>query len=197
MPEPSHSSFDRLLTGEEDGQWVSIQGIVRSATYVSGYSTLTVAAGVTRVDILMPGKQPGFEKLVDARIDAVGNCGPIFNPKRQVTGFHLWTPSLDQIKIIDPPLPDPFSLSAHPIGNLLQFSLTDRPGHRVHVQGCVLCNGRDAGCLSRMPRGGLAVSTAQLVQVRVGQQVDAAGFPAPTSILLSLARCDFQADSSL
>jgi hypothetical protein len=39
LPEPSQSSFDRLLTGEEDGQWVSIQGIVRSATYVSGYST--------------------------------------------------------------------------------------------------------------------------------------------------------------
>jgi signal transduction histidine kinase/CheY-like chemotaxis protein len=179
LPEPSHRSFDRLLTGEEDGQWVALEGIVRSATYVSGYSSLTVATGGTRIDILMPGKQAGFENLVDARIQAVGNCGPIFNPKRQVTGFHLWTPRLDQIKIIDPPRPDPFSLTTHPIGNLLQFSPADRPGHRVHVQGVVTLQWPGRWLFVKDASGGLAVSTAQLVPVRIGQQVDAAGFPAP------------------
>jgi hypothetical protein len=80
---------------------------------------------------------------------------------------------------IPPPLPDPFSLSTHRIGNLLQFSLTDRPGHRVHVQGVVTLQWPGRLLFVKDATGGLAVSTAQLVPVRVGQQVDVAGFPAP------------------
>ena len=197
LPEPSHDSFDRLLTGEEDGQWVSIVGIVRSATYVAGYSTLTVATGGTRVDILLPGKQPGFEKLVDARIYARGNCGPIFNPKRQVTGFHLWTPKLDEIKVIEPARSDPFSPATHPIGNLLQFSLADRPGHRVHVQGVVTLQWPGRWLFVKDATGGLAVSTTQVVPVKLGQRVDVAGFPAPNQVFACLARCDLQAAQRL
>ena len=179
LPEPIHASFDRLFNGEEDAQWISIEGIVRSASYADGNSILNVATGGTRIDVLMPGKPKGYEELVDARIYANGNCGPIYNPKRQVTGFTLMTPELSQVTVIEPARTDPFSLAVQPVARLLQFSLTSRPGHRVRVRGVVTLQWPGRWIFIKDATGGLQVLTAKSIPVKVGQQVDAAGFPAP------------------
>lgn len=179
LPEPIHASFDRLFNGEEDAQWISVEGIVRSATYADGNSILNVATGGTRIDILIPGRPKGYDKLVDARISANGNCGPIYNLKGQVTGFTLMTPDLSQVTVIEPARVDPFSLDAQPAGKLLKFSLTRRPGHRVLVRGVVTLQWPGRWIFIKDASGGLQVLSAKSIPVKVGQQVDAAGFPAP------------------
>ena len=179
LPHADSTYLDRLLTGFDDGQWVSIDGVVRAAAAAKGYSTLTMMRGNTRFDVVMPGQQPGFEKLVDARVRVSGNCGPIFNVKRQVTGFHLLTPGLSQIEVLEPASADPFSLDVQPIGELLKFSPGEKPGHRVHVQGIVTLQWPGRWVFIKDATGGLALPTTEPVPVSIGQPVDVAGFPVP------------------
>lgn len=179
LPAARITTLDKLLSGVEDGQWLSIDGIVRAASFEKDYSTLTMVRGNIRFDVVMPGRQPGFEKLVDARVWVSGNCGPIFNPKRQVTGFRFLTPDLSQIKVSEPGGADPFSQKVEPIIDLLQFAPRQKPGHRVRVQGIVTLQWPGRWLFIRDSTGGMAITTTQSVPVNVGQPVDVAGFAMP------------------
>ena len=110
---------------------------------------------------------------------ASGNCGPIFNIRRQVTGFRLLTPGINQVKVIQPAGGDPFSLKVQPITDLLKFAPLDSPGHRVRVRGIVTLQWPGQWLFLKDATGGLAVPTSGTVPVSVGQQVDAAGFAEP------------------
>ena len=61
IPKAEDTNFDQLLSGFDDGRWVSLDGIVRSAVFAKGYSTLTLVRGKVRFDVIMPGKQEGLE----------------------------------------------------------------------------------------------------------------------------------------
>jgi signal transduction histidine kinase/CheY-like chemotaxis protein len=193
LPGPKDVGLDRLLTGIEDGQWVVVDGIVRSAVYAKGHSTLTLVNSGNRIDVIMPGKQPGFEKLIDARIRVAGNCGPIFSSRRQVTGIHLWTPDLDQVKVMEPAAEDPFSLAIRPANSLLQFSPEGRPGHWIHLRGIVTLQWPGRSLYIKDRTGGLAVQTTESIPVRVGQWVDVAGFPVPHGFSPALQDAIFRA----
>jgi signal transduction histidine kinase/DNA-binding response OmpR family regulator len=179
LPPPQLTTLDRLLSGLDDGQWITIDGIVRSAVYRQGYSTLTLAKNNVRFDVLIPGKQAGYEKLVDSAVRVNGNCGPEYNHKRQLFGFHLWTFDLSQVKVIERAPVDAFSRAIDPIASLLQFSTNYSPGHRVHLRGIVTLQWPGRLLFIRDATGGLAVPTKYVTPVGVGQQVDVVGFPAP------------------
>jgi signal transduction histidine kinase/DNA-binding response OmpR family regulator len=191
LPKVESTTLDRLLSGQDDGQWVSIDGIVRSVIYEKGHSTLTVVTGGNQIDVIMPGEQPGYEELVDARIVVNGNCGPIFNANRQLLGFHLWTPDIKQVKVIEPARTDPYSLPIRPIGDVLRFAPDENPGHRVHVQGIVTLQWPGRWLFIKDATGGLAVETNQSIPVTVGRQVDLVGFPAPNTYSPALQDASF------
>jgi signal transduction histidine kinase/CheY-like chemotaxis protein len=178
LPQPERGNGDRLLTGAMDGQWVNIEGIVRSAGFADGHFLLTLARGASRINIYFPAKPLRYEQFVDARVRVSGNCGPVFNPNGQVTGFLLWSPGINQIAVVEPPQPDPFSLAVRPIRNLLQFDPDLTPGHRVHIQGIVTLHWPGRWLFVKDASGGLAVPMNQSLALTVGQPVDLAGFPA-------------------
>ena len=192
LPAPEYTTLDRLLSGLDDGQRVGIDGIVRSAVYADGYSTLTLVKDHVRFDVLIPGKRPGFEKLVDSTVRVNGNCGPEYNNKRQLMGFHLWTSDLTQVKVIAPAPADAFSLHIDPIVNLLQFSPDYNPGHRVHVQGIVTLQWPGRLVLINDATSGLAIPTTEPIPVRVGERVDVVGFPAPKEFSATLQDATFR-----
>ena len=47
---------------------------------------------------------------MDTAVQVTGNCGPEYNHKRQLFGFHLWTYDLALVKVIEPARAAPFSL---------------------------------------------------------------------------------------
>jgi len=178
LPSPHPTTIDRLVSGLENGQSVTIDGIVRSAHMKQGVATLGLVNGTTEFDVSLPGNPLGYETLVDFRIRVNGICGSLFNRKQQLVGFHLSTPDLNQITILEPATPDPFSLKVQPIADILHFPRDGLPGHRVHVRGIVTLQWPGRVIFITDPTGPLAIYTDQANRAQLGQQVEVAGFPA-------------------
>lgn len=172
-------SLTQLLTGAEDGQWVEIEGIVRSVTAAGKNIVLTLALSdgdITATTVRESGVDYG--RLADARVRLRGNAGPLFNHRRQMTGAHLLFPGLETVTIEDPAPLYPFDSPIDPVSNLLRFTPDAAFRHRVHIRGLVtlIWPGRIL-CMQDGGQG-LCAETDQTTPVRPGDEVDAIGFPA-------------------
>jgi len=191
-PPPPRYSLDHLLTGMADSQWIEVEGVVRSveeSNHVTAYANqaasggtnilVAVATGTGRIDVIV--KEAGgfdYSKLIDAKVVVRGVSGPRFNRNRQLTGIHLFSQSLQQFRVVEPSLPDPFALPIRELNTVMRYTPDAPPGHRIRVRGVVTAN-RDDHFSSISERGqGLFVRTSAGNDLSVGDVVDVVGFPA-------------------
>ena len=109
LPKASESNLDSLLSGVDDGQWVSVTGIVRAALEEGGRSLLHLAIGNVPFSVYFPTNQAGLEKFVDSKVNVVGSWAPLFNRKRQLMGFQVLTPDVGSLTVLEPAPSNPFS----------------------------------------------------------------------------------------
>ncbi len=172
-------SLSDLLTGSQDGQWVELEGVVRSVMHSGQNVFLNLA--LTDGDIAATTlREEGvdYESLVDSRILLRGNAGPVFNHRRQMTGAHLLFPGMSTLRIEEPAPARPFDSPVVPAASLLRFTPNQAFRHRVHLRGSVTLfwPGR-ALCLQDRSQG-LCAQTAQTGKISPGQEADVVGFPA-------------------
>ena len=178
LPAARRVSLDRLSTGIEDGQWVAVQGIVRSAEIQADILALNIASGQMHVEVKMPLAQArGYKSLVDARIEVHGSVGPIFDQRRQLLGVSLYTPGLTSIQIISPAPAEPFSLPVTSVRNLFEYTPGADPDHRVRIRGVVAGRWGNAWFVTDGMRSATVLS-AEKASLKPGDLVDAVGFPA-------------------
>ena len=169
----------QMLTGEEDGQWVEVEGVVRSVATDGMNEILNLALGdgpILAATVREPGAD--YAALVDAQIILRANCGPTFNHKRQLTGALLLFPSLATLRIEKPAPAHPFDGPLASIGKLLNFTPNISFRHRIHIRGAVtlLWPGRTI-CIQDGAQG-LCAQTNQTTPLRPGEIADVIGFPA-------------------
>ncbi len=177
---PAHArrvNMAYLLTGAEDGQWIEVEGLVRSVRKSGEEITIGLAASDGVVEATTIG-EPGvdYDRLVDARVLLRGNAAPIFNLKRQMVGFRLFFPGIAAIRIEEPSLADPFSLPARSIGGLLRFEPGQPFLHRVHARGRVTLQWPGRSLCIQNGADGLCAQTDQSTPIEPGQMADVAGF---------------------
>ncbi len=177
LPPAPRVTLESLLTGKEDSQWIEIEGVVRSVTQNNGRTRLDVETGAGRVQGELPTADARLPGLVDGRILMRGACGTIFNKKRQLTGVQLFVPGMSQITVVEPPLKDPFSIPIRPINAILQFTPQGSSSHRIRVRGVVTLQTSGQRLFIKDETEGLQVRTSQKLPLRLGDQVDAVGFP--------------------
>jgi len=185
LPHAKAVTFKELLTGNEDAQYVSITGLVRSVTLRPNTSPSqqvwlkiamedgTIFATLPQNDALAAGK------LVDAvvRIDAAATCTKNLN--RQFTSVLVDAPSIHNVTVIRPPPRDLFAAPTTAIGNLMRYRSGTGSHDRVRVTGTITYY-RPGERLILEDRGrALLVMTTQISDVKPGDQVDAVGFPTP------------------
>jgi signal transduction histidine kinase/CheY-like chemotaxis protein len=186
LPQASDSNLDRLLSGVDDGQWISVTGIVRAALDEDGRSLLHLAIGNVPFSVYFPEKQAGLEKLVDSKVRVIGSWAPLFNRKRQLMGFQILTPDVDCLAVLEPAPGDPSSLPIEPIAKVMQFSSNIQPGHRVRVRGIVTLKWHERLAFIQDATGGISVVEPSVSGARLGQQVDAIGFPVSNEFSMAL-----------
>ncbi|HEY8536778.1 MAG TPA: ATP-binding protein [Vicinamibacterales bacterium] len=184
LPEPARPSFQQLLTGEWDSQFIEIDGVVRGVRPLeetaSRHLYFDVSVGTWRVLAQLPGRWTGElpEHLVDAHVRLRGVGGTLFNAQRQLSGLQIFLPSMDMVTVIDRPALDPFEAPIHPIPSIYRWVTRHGIGHRVRVRGEVTWAGgrriyvSDGG-------GDIAVTLWRETPVAVGDYLDVAGFPVP------------------
>jgi PAS domain S-box-containing protein len=191
FPLPERASMDGLSSGVYDGQWVEVEGIVRSVSEPgeeavfgrpltpNGSYVLKLAMGTGRVEVIVPGES-GVDRrsMVDARVVVRGACGLWLNGKSQMLGFVIYTPGAGQIDIRQRPASDPFAMPIQDMGTIRRFAPLPVAGHRIRVRGVVAANWGGNLLAVTDGRESLIVHATGPVQARVGDVVEAVGFPA-------------------
>jgi len=179
LPEARRVTYGQMASSQEDSQWVEIEGIVRTVTKADSILTLDLTAEGGRLTVEFPnfrGTVPNF--LVDAKIRIQGVCGANFNHKYQITGVILYSPSLSQLRIVEPAPTNAFFAPHRPIASLLRFAPQGASGHRVRVRGVVTFQQPGSELFIKEENDGLQVRTLETTPLQTGDLVEVVGFPA-------------------
>src|SRR5208283_1511566 len=177
LPPARPVSLDRLSTGIEDGQWISLVGTVRSAETQDDMLALVVASGQMQVEVkLLRDQAGGFGGLIDARVQVDGTVGPVFDQRHQLVGVNVYTPGLAQIHVLERAPGDPFSLPIKKVKNLFEYIPGANPDHRVRIRGVVAGRWGNAWFITDGIQSA-SVLSGQRTPLVPGDLVDAVGFP--------------------
>jgi len=179
LPSPKVVTFQELLAGSFDAQWVEISGVVRNWERAARPQSpqrwrMDVAMDGGRLSVVCNDSRPA-PLVQDAEVRLCGLCFYEFNQKRQVLGPLI--SCVGSVQVTKPAPSLPFDAPVRSITNLLQFSPNTVYGHRVHVRGTVTYKGPRNGMWIRDRSGGLRVETQKTGDLRTGYEVDVLGYP--------------------
>src|SRR6185437_10170104 len=141
LPQPREVTFEQMIAGSLDAQFVEVSGVVRSWGPVTdpnefGVWHMELAVGGGRLTVSSNRKHPsGVEQ--DAEVRVKGVCFYQFNARRQVLSPLVLISRDVSVQIEKPAPADPFASPVRLVSTLLQFSPSTDYQHRVHVRGIV------------------------------------------------------------
>ena len=194
LPKPRKVTLPFLLTGSEDGQWVSLEGVVHSVEFDDKHVVLTLATiegTITAMSVKEKGADYGA--LVDSKVQIRAVASPLFSDKRELIGMRLLFPDFKTSIAIEEPAPaDPFAAPLRPFDSLLQFVPGATLAHRVHLRGRVTLQWPGRKLCFQDGEDGLCVETTDRTALQEGELVDVAGFPARENYLPTLSDATFR-----
>jgi PAS domain S-box-containing protein len=193
LPVPIPVDLEDLVNGQLDARWVEMEGIVRRVDAMSRHVSLRLMTPKGRFSAIIPAfdNQPVPTHLIDARVAVQGACSSEMNLRRQLSGITLSVPSLDYIRLINPPPADPFSVTTTPIETVATFE-PNRLTSRVRVRGVVTLAMPGEGFILQDASGGMRIQTRQIDEVAIGERLDVLGFPAIAEFSPSLEEAIFR-----
>jgi len=184
LPEPMQSSWDQLMAGSLDDQWVEIKGVVENATshpagYINGWSRmrLRTQGGTIWVDVQMAGmKSKALEDYENALVRLRGCLFAVLNAStRQVEAGHVRVYANDII--VDEPAPaDLFSVPKKSAEELTLFDPLASAFQRVKVSGQIIFI-RGTNYFLMDGTNGVRFVPKQSQKLKTGDLVDVTGFP--------------------
>lgn len=180
MPPPKPVTYDDMVTGVEDSQWVEVQGHVRAVfSEATNSCLLAIASGNGRFTALVPNvKETSLMHLVDCQVKIKGVCATWFNKQRQLFGVWIMVPRSSDIVVEKPAPTNVLNQPAQPIGSLMRFAPHgSNYGHRVKVEGTVILQQPGRALFVQDKQHGLYVQTRQSGRLQPGDRVVLLGFP--------------------
>jgi diguanylate cyclase (GGDEF)-like protein len=182
-----------LLAGSQDGQWVEIEGIVRSVRLLPLNVILEIATVGGSITATAPREAVmTYDSLIDTKVRIRGNAVPVFNGNRQMVGAHILFPSIHEAKVVQSAPSDPYTLPAIGVDRLLWFSPGVVLRHRVHIRGAVTLHWPGRVLCIQETSHGLCMESPKFDKVQVGQIVDVVGFPSISEFKPTLENASFR-----
>lgn len=202
LPAAKRIPYAALLTGGHDCEWIEVLGVVQRAWLSSAPNQNTLFADVAFEDGVVRAMFSDYaaadlERFIDARVRLRGNVGAIFASTEQLRGVSLFAGRARDVEIVEPP-PDPFTLPIRPIRHVYTYSSNGEVNRRIRVRGVVAAGvpGHpvevkefSTAAVFRYVRhvlyvkdetGAARIETSQVPDVKPGDIVEVAGFPAVT-----------------
>ena len=179
VPEPRPATYEQMISGSLDAQWVEVAGVIRHcepAALGPRRWKFDLATGGGRLTVVVIATNSP-EPLVDAEVRLRGICFYQVNQNRQVIQPELLVPYETLVRVESPAPPEPFSTPVCSIGSLLQFSPNGTYGHRRHVQGVVTACQPHGQLWIQDESGGVRAFIRQTNALALGDEVDVLGFP--------------------
>ena len=175
----------RLVSGHDlrhaqvDCARLALTGVVRTVDRQPAYNTVLAQFDVDgfRIEVSCTGLDGTASRLTRGsviRVEGTYSCA--FNQRRQLwTGGFLYTTS-DQVHLVEQPSTDEFSLPAVAINDIGRFSPTSR-SDLLHISGTITAVREGEGLFIEDDGGSCWVEFPVRKEYRVGEKVDAVGFP--------------------
>jgi len=179
LPEPRKVTYEELLSGQFEAQWVELTGIVRFCEPSPNDTRklrIELATGGSRL-VLRWNVSKAPVPLVDAETRVRGVCYYLANQNRQLLSPMIAIPHDMPVQVEVPAPADPFSEPLRSLDSLMHFNLEGSYGHRVHVQGVVTRCQPGELIFIRDGNLGLRVQTIQPGDLQPGDVVEIVGFP--------------------
>lgn len=174
LPEPVRPTWDQLLNGSLDAQYVEVQGIVTAV----GASRLTLLTRGGELNIELTGSRPESLKSYENALVRVRGCL-----------FAKWNGATHQVSVdraiimgngsitVDEPAPsDPFAAARKSAAELLFFDAQAGVFQRVRVSGQIV-HGWENVYYMMDGTNGLRFTPRSPVQLQAGDLVEVVGFP--------------------
>jgi signal transduction histidine kinase len=178
MPEPVRPTWDELMNGSLDCEYVELQGVL-TAVSTNEITLLTRDGSITldrTEDRPLPRLPIPGESLVGSVVRLRGGFSSEWDSgERQVIRgrFRL----VDGLMGVEYPPPlDPFSISTSKVGDLLWYNAHASAIQRIKVEGQVIFS-RPGECFALDHNIGFRILTSDAVTLEAGDLVEAVGFP--------------------
>src|SRR5579884_1227846 len=183
LPAARRATYQDLVGGKQDSQWIEIQGVVRSAKISESWGRQVLFLLMDIDGGLISARVHDFEAkdysdLVDATVRVRGVCGTNFNERRQFVGLRLFVADLSEVHIEQAPPSDRFAIPESPLENLFRFTASQSASHRVKVSGTVTYAKPEGFLFLQSGETGISINTAGNIRFEPGERVEAAGFVA-------------------
>lgn len=169
FPTPLPHPLEYSLPRRGEGSWVEIEGVIRSLS-PNGIGEVKTKGELLSFAVTGAAAET-LRRYIDGRVRMRGAIAFPSEHERL-----LLVPSLEHLELVEAPPEHAFALPLQTIGQLtLVKPLTESP-HRLKVQGSVTLAERGFFYLQDAT-GGARVELADTVTVKIGDVVEAVGFP--------------------
>lgn len=179
VPAARPVTYQQLITGALDAQFVEITGVVRETLAASPSDNtwrIVLAADGGAIPVRIPLPQD-LQIQADAEVTIQAVCLYEFNKKRQALSPVLQVPRGMSVHIVTPSPTNPYATPLQSLSSPSQFSPEIPYGHRIHVHGVVTCSQPDSLVWIRDESSSLRVQTIQRDALLPGDEIDVLGFP--------------------
>ena len=171
----THSS---LFSGEDDGKWVEVEGIVRSVSLDERHVMLRLFMADGAISVTMM-RQPGvsYSGFADAKVRIHANVAPLLSRNIfRMIGARLMAPDLSALEILEPAPANPFMQPIVPIDDVSRWDQISKTNHRVHLRGLVTLLWPGSSLCIRDGTGAICAQTTQDTPLAAGTVADVIGF---------------------
>ena len=179
LPEPRIAEVGDVLSGSEDSQWIEISGTLLGSWDSEGHTILSLGWGYGEVAVTVVrqiGKAPP-ELRLGSRISVRGVGASNYGTQYRLLGVRVHCPGFEYVRILTPGPADPFALPSTPLSEVLRFSPTRADVRQIRTQGTVTLVLGDGTVYLQSGTHALHCIAAGTPSVKVGDSVEAVGFP--------------------
>ncbi len=190
IPAAQPVTYQQLITGALDAQWVEFKGVVRRVFEPwpkSDIWRIVIAADGGLLPVRFTAESRGAIQ-VDSEVRVRAICYYQFNQKRQVLSPVLQVPHGVPVLVEKTAPADPYDVPLRSATSLLMFSPENlyAYAHRVRLRGIVTSAQPGSFVWIRDGNSGLRIQTQQTNDLRPGDIIDVLGFPTFGSYLPGL-----------
>lgn len=177
----TYQSYQELMAGKWDCQYVMMDGFVRSAIVEHHTDTK-----VLELEVMMPGglvqayvqDMHGIDpsKLIDAEVKLSGVVGGDFNARWQLMRTVVYAAGAEDLQVVHEPKVQPWSLPLTDIDRVMQTNSIDDHSQRVRVRGVVTFYRPGYSIVVQQDGRSLYATTRQTDPIALGSLVDLVGF---------------------
>ncbi|MBK9990888.1 MAG: response regulator [Verrucomicrobia bacterium] len=176
FPEAKELTLDQAITGLEIGRRVRMQGYVQRVVPDGIWSRMTLSTKTGTFDALL-GREPLLDSMVGSIVSVQGVCCAVTNARRQLTRVEILALYLDDFRVEQPALADPFTAPLREISALRQFKLDGPLDYWVRVQGVVTQHVPGRFVIIQDGTEGLMLLTEQKDKLVAGDYIEITGLP--------------------